>query len=161
MKRTWDITRGFGFGKIVDDFQLCRTLLFRSSTFKGRDLEGNENESEQGCLSDEQMKGLLQKFQGTPKVRVDLREVNRNLPQMDNKDVVAEWIERMPPVLVMGGDADLIVDVQGVEETAAFYKTEPVVLRGVAHDMMLDIGWEKPAQVIREWLEQKVLTPPR
>ena len=43
----------------------------------------------------------------------------------------------LPPVLVLGGSADVIVDVPGLHETADLLNTEAVVLPGMAHDMML------------------------
>ena len=43
----------------------------------------------------------------------------------------------LPPVLVLGGSADVIVDVPGLHETANLLNTEAVVLPGMAHDMML------------------------
>ncbi len=43
----------------------------------------------------------------------------------------------LPPVLVLGGSADVIVDVPGLHKTADLLNTEAVVLPGMAHDMML------------------------
>lgn len=42
-----------------------------------------------------------------------------------------------PPVLVLGGDQDLIVDAQALEESAELYGTQPVILKNAAHDIML------------------------
>ncbi len=47
-----------------------------------------------------------------------------------------------PPAFVLGADADLIVDVQAVEETAALYNVQPQILHDGAHDVMLvRISW--------------------
>ena len=43
----------------------------------------------------------------------------------------------LPPVLVLGGSDDVIVDVPGLHETADWLNTEAVVLPGMAHDLML------------------------
>lgn len=42
-----------------------------------------------------------------------------------------------PPAFVLGADADNIVDVQAVEETAALYNVQPHILHNSAHDVML------------------------
>lgn len=42
-----------------------------------------------------------------------------------------------PPVLVLGGDNDYSVDIDGLQETADHYGVQPVILPGLAHDMML------------------------
>ena len=44
-----------------------------------------------------------------------------------------------PPALVLGGDRDLIVDVQALEESAEVYGVQPVILKNAAHDVMLVI----------------------
>ena len=63
-----------------------------------------------------------------------------------------------PPTLVVGGDLDRVVDVEALEETAAEWGAgPPVVLRGVAHDLMLDQEWREGAGAVRRWLEERVL----
>ena len=42
-----------------------------------------------------------------------------------------------PPVLVLGGDSDYTVDVEGLKETADHYGVQPVILPDLAHDLML------------------------
>lgn len=42
-----------------------------------------------------------------------------------------------PPVLVMGGDADYSVDLEGLQETGDHYGVQPIILPGLAHDLML------------------------
>ena len=57
-----------------------------------------------------------------------------------------------PPGLVIGGDADTIVDVAALHEAAAWLGCEPpVVLPGMGHDVMLDVGWEGAAATLDEW----------
>ncbi len=51
-------------------------------------------------------------------------------------------------VLVLGGSADTIFSIDEVRATARAYGTEAVILDGVAHDMMLDVGWEQAAEAI-------------
>ena len=42
-----------------------------------------------------------------------------------------------PPAFVLGGDKDLIVDVQALKESAEVYGVQPVILKDAAHDIML------------------------
>ncbi|CAG9460474.1 unnamed protein product [Pedinophyceae sp. YPF-701] len=58
-----------------------------------------------------------------------------------------------PPVLVVGGADDNVVDLEAVEETGAhFQRSTTVVLEGVAHDSMIDVRWEDTAKAVEEWL---------
>ena len=57
-----------------------------------------------------------------------------------------------PPGLVIGGDADTIVDVAALHEAAAWLACgPPIVLPGMGHDVMLDVGWERAAAALDEW----------
>jgi pimeloyl-ACP methyl ester carboxylesterase len=56
------------------------------------------------------------------------------------------------PVLVVGADEDIVVDVEGVRETADFFGVEPVILTGAAHDVMVDVRWQDAAEVLADWL---------
>ncbi len=58
------------------------------------------------------------------------------------------------PVLVLGGRDDNIFTVDEVEATARAYNTQPHFFP-MAHDMMLEPGWEKVAQKMLAWLEER------
>ncbi|CAK0856661.1 unnamed protein product [Prorocentrum cordatum] len=79
---------------------------------------------------------------------LDLRRLSGSLP-----------VEAVPPgklpVMVAGGDADVIVDREALEETARAHGVEAVILEGVAHDAMLDLKWEDTANAIADWIERK------
>jgi pimeloyl-ACP methyl ester carboxylesterase len=75
----------------------------------------------------------------------DLRKLNASLP-------VPKPMENSTKVLVLGAKDDFIVDDEGLKETGRFYEVEPVCIKGVAHDMMLDCSWEKGAKVLLSWL---------
>ncbi|ERN03990.1 hypothetical protein AMTR_s00079p00138710 [Amborella trichopoda] len=79
----------------------------------------------------------------------DLRKLNASLP-------VPPVPNNCLSILVMGAANDFIVDNQGLNETAKFYGILPVVVEGVAHDMMLDTCWERGARVILSWLNQEL-----
>ena len=42
-----------------------------------------------------------------------------------------------PPAFVLGGDEDVIVDIQALEESGEVYGVKPVILKNAAHDIML------------------------
>ncbi|XP_061348525.1 uncharacterized protein LOC133293915 isoform X1 [Gastrolobium bilobum] len=75
----------------------------------------------------------------------DLRKLNASLPVPSVPNCPIE-------ILVLGANDDFIVDAEGLKETAKFYGVSPVCVEAVAHDMMLDISWEKGAKVILSWL---------
>ena len=64
----------------------------------------------------------------------------------------ARWLADGPAALVVGAENDFIVDSEGVEETAAFLGTTPLVLPGLPHDIMLDTRWEAAAECVVEWI---------
>lgn len=74
----------------------------------------------------------------------DLRKLNASLP-------VPPPMKNAPPVLVLGAENDFILDKQGIEETAGFLGTKEVIVAGMAHDVMLDVGWRDAAGVIQSW----------
>lgn len=59
------------------------------------------------------------------------------------------------PLLVLGGSADTIFLPNEVKATARAYQTEAVILAGMAHDLMLDVGWERVAERIVNWLQNR------
>ncbi|KAI9085645.1 hypothetical protein K1719_032488 [Acacia pycnantha] len=75
----------------------------------------------------------------------DLRKLNASLP-------VPKVPDGFLDILVLGARDDFIVDAEGLKETASFYGVPPVCVEAVAHDMMLDISWDKGAKVILSWL---------
>jgi hypothetical protein len=46
-----------------------------------------------------------------------------------------------------------VVDVEAVEELAAYCGVAPVVVPGLAHDAMLDAKWRTVADALRAWLD--------
>ncbi len=56
------------------------------------------------------------------------------------------------PVLIIGGGEDYTLGIGNFEETARIYDTQPIVLDGLPHDLMLDPRWEDAAGRIVEWL---------
>ena len=46
-------------------------------------------------------------------------------------------------------------DIQGLHDTADVYGNNLVVVPSIAHDIMLDVGWNNAADVVATWLEKK------
>ncbi len=59
------------------------------------------------------------------------------------------------PVLVLGAADDTIFSVREVRATAAAWGTEAEVVEGIAHDMMLDPGWEGVADRVAAWVRAR------
>jgi pimeloyl-ACP methyl ester carboxylesterase len=56
------------------------------------------------------------------------------------------------PIMVLGAAKDAIFSVKEVEETAAAYHTQANIFPNMAHDMMLESGWQAVADKILEWV---------
>lgn len=48
-------------------------------------------------------------------------------------------------------------DKEGLEETAAYYETEAVVIPNMAHDVMLDVRWKDAADRLLQWMSEQSL----
>ncbi len=61
------------------------------------------------------------------------------------------------PMLVLGAEADEAITVDEVYATARAYGVEAEIFPAMAHDMMLEPGWEAVAERILAWLEAEGL----
>lgn len=59
-----------------------------------------------------------------------------------------------PPLLVLAGQLDRPFPPEAAKRTANYYQATFEVIEGVAHDMMLDVQWERAADSLRAWLER-------
>jgi pimeloyl-ACP methyl ester carboxylesterase len=57
------------------------------------------------------------------------------------------------PVLLLGGEADTIFPPEDQRALAAAYGTTPELFPGMAHDLMLDPGWEQVADRVVAWVK--------
>lgn len=55
------------------------------------------------------------------------------------------------PVLVLGAGNDAVFPVETMHRIASIYGTEAIIFPAMAHDMMLEPGWEKVADAIADW----------
>jgi pimeloyl-ACP methyl ester carboxylesterase len=61
------------------------------------------------------------------------------------------------PVLVLGAARDNMLDASEIEATARAYHTRAQIVPGVAHNSMLELQWERVAERIVAWLDERVL----
>jgi hypothetical protein len=59
------------------------------------------------------------------------------------------------PMLVLAAANDTIFSVAEEQATARAYGTDAVVFPDMAHDMMLERGWETVADRILAWLKER------
>ena len=61
------------------------------------------------------------------------------------------------PILVLGAAEDRLISPSEVEATARAYQTQAAVFPDMAHDMMLEVGWQVVADRILGWLGEQGL----
>ena len=61
------------------------------------------------------------------------------------------------PMLVLGAANDIIFSPHEVEATAKAYRTQATIFPNMAHDMMLEAGWQAVADHILTWLGHRGL----
>jgi len=123
-------------------------------SFISRNFERDSAVCRDTFFSDTLPEAELERFRariaGSCSVRLlDLRALDEELP-----------IERLPqptPVFVLGAEDDLIVDREGVQETAEWAGADPVFVASLAHDVMLDTRWEAAAQELEQWLRSAIV----
>jgi len=74
-------------------------------------------------------------------------------------DLPQLWRIRMPPLLVLGAERDVMVTPQQVGLCAQAYGARAEIFPGMGHAMMLDVGWQKVADRIIGWLGGLPPTP--
>jgi alpha-beta hydrolase superfamily lysophospholipase len=58
-------------------------------------------------------------------------------------------------LLILGAEEDAIFLPDEIQATAAAYDKKPEFFKGMAHDMMLEDGWQTVADRIIDWLDEK------
>jgi len=59
------------------------------------------------------------------------------------------------PLLIIGAQDDQVISPRMVEKTAQAYATQAEIFPGIAHDVMLESGWERVAARILDWLGER------
>ena len=61
--------------------------------------------------------------------------------------------EGAPPILVLGGDADVFLPVSAFHEIATYFGADLKIIPGAPHCLMIDEKWwKKTADEILSWL---------
>jgi hypothetical protein len=65
-----------------------------------------------------------------------------------------------PPMLVLHGENDAVFTERESRRTAEHYGARFEMLKGLAHDLMLEPRWELAARSIADWLKDQCVNPP-
>ncbi|DBA87522.1 TPA: hypothetical protein ACH3X1_004553 [Trebouxia sp. C0004] len=88
---------------------------------------------------------------GRQALPANFKELRNFLPKVE---ACAEAAKQLPiPIGVMIAGDDAVIMRHQVEANAAYFGVQPIVLEGVAHDVMLDTRWEQAAQTLHTWLQ--------
>jgi pimeloyl-ACP methyl ester carboxylesterase len=60
------------------------------------------------------------------------------------------------PMLVVGAENDALIAPAKIEKTARAFNGDCKIFPNMAHDMMLENGWQNVADFMFEWLEKKI-----
>jgi len=60
------------------------------------------------------------------------------------------------PILVIGGDADVMIPHTALRETATFHGADLHIVKDGPHALMLDKRWKDSASYIADWIAEKV-----
>jgi alpha-beta hydrolase superfamily lysophospholipase len=61
------------------------------------------------------------------------------------------------PLLVLGAARDNMIGPAEIEATGRAYHTQAEIIPGVAHNSMLEAGWQAVAERILAWLQERDL----
>jgi hypothetical protein len=163
LRRSWLITAGFALKRCCTNQNLCRFLFFGGSE--------NKEEEAGGTVSDDELVTYMSYFKRDSEATIDLIDLSRRLPSRlaDPQTGQAPYIGSLPPCLVVGASGDVIVDQEGIEETARYFgcsceeeDNDSDHQRGLVtvdspHDVMLGKTWRNGARAIEKWLSRCVL----
>lgn len=137
-KLAWEIVRAFVFKEAATDLAICRKVFFSEAQ-----------------PPDAKVVEYMTYFAADSKVGLDTRTAPQQFPGKTGaaEDGRCSWLQRLPPTLVVGAEDDLVVDNKAVQETADFYDSKLLWVKG-PHDIMLDpVEGEPAAQGILKWIQ--------
>lgn len=97
--------------------------------------------------------------------RIPKEEIEEYAPYLQGESVRAQEDLRLPftqnyqlsiPIYIIGSKSDILFPECEQKKNGFAYHVEPVLLDGLCHDMMLDPEWEKPAQLIEQFLDLSI-----
>ncbi len=90
-------------------------------------------------------------------VREAVRHIGRESPRaLFDLSLRLHWqlpTKQTTTPLVLGAEGDRICTPDDVRATAHHHGVEPVIVDGLAHILMLENAWQRPARAIAAWLE--------
>ncbi len=60
------------------------------------------------------------------------------------------------PVLLLAGEKDTLISVEGLRQTASHYQAEFVVIPDAGHNLMMEKSYRETAESIERWLMEKI-----
>ncbi len=60
------------------------------------------------------------------------------------------------PMLLLAGEKDALISVEGLRKTATHYQADFVVIPGAGHNLMMEKSYRETAESIDQWLTQKI-----
>ena len=140
-----DMVKRFLKTDVIKSFKITYAFIVK--------LFGTDQKSCRECffsktMSEEEVVKYMRLIDTSSKARLlDLKKLNESLPIKKKKK------KNRKEVLVIGGKDDYVVDIIGIEETAKFYDTEPIIIEDLAHDVMLDTNWESVAKSVYDFVK--------
>ncbi|CAB9517426.1 Alpha beta hydrolase [Seminavis robusta] len=152
LRASWKITAGLAMKKVITDPALCRELFF-----------GGADNDDSG-VSDDDVIRYMGYFHRDSEATIDLMDLAKKLPSSQIDDAgkalflsSPETSNGHPPFLVVGATEDFIVDQEGVDETAKYFGLDSPVMVDSPHDVMLGKKYQNAADVIHQFVQEKVL----
>ena len=166
-RRSFKITRGFAMKQLLTDAPLCRELFFggpktttTTTTIPNSKEEDPSAQEEQVVVvddhgvSDQDIARYQEYFTRDSKATIDLLDLAKQLPSATTaENGQAPFVARLPPCMVLGATGDVIVDHEGVEETARYFNVDAARFVDAPHDVMLTNQWHHAAQELDTWLD--------
>lgn len=149
---SWKITAGFALKRCLTNQVLCRQLFFGGDKKIGDKGEVIEDYG----ISDSDIQRYQTFFDEDSKSTIDLMDLAKQLPSFTAVDGKAPFVERLPPCLVMGATDDMIVDREGLAETATYFGLEGYQLVDSPHDVMLGTKWRNAADALDAWISTTI-----
>ncbi|SCA55758.1 Predicted hydrolase or acyltransferase [Candidatus Terasakiella magnetica] len=121
----WSLNQVMMFGPDAMSFEMLKRLLVSDDTHPASLAEAH---------------GLFQ-----PE---SLRAIN----EVAYLDVPRRRAKEGTAIAVIGGDADVMIPVSALKETAEFHEADLEIIPGAPHAVMLDKRWKMVAERIRSWM---------
>ncbi|GAX28414.1 hypothetical protein FisN_4Hh395 [Fistulifera solaris] len=150
---SWKITAGFAMKRVLTNDVLCRELFF------GGMIKAREDGSvEDYGIPDADVHRYQAYFARDSAATIDLLDLAKQLPSSaTTSDGRASFVAQLPPCLVMGATDDMVVDREGIDETAKYFGLDDYKMIDSPHDVMLGAKWQNAATALHQWIEDKVL----